>query len=438
MNPFNEKNVQLYRWFTVLHGARAYYPVMAVLFVDLGLKLEDFSRLNALWALTILLLEIPSGALADTIGRKKLVVFSALLMILEMGLLLFAPINGAGLLISLCILNRILSGVSEAAASGADQALAYDTLAVKGQESLWEDKVLPVVMRTRSAAFMVAMLLGGFLYDPITVNKVCAFCGFETAFTQQQTLRFPLFLVFIQGVACLILALQMKEVGEKKALKKGTLRQILTLTVQTLKWSFTTKKVAIVIVGTLIIDAFIRNYATVTSGYYRTIDLPAWSWGFMGASAGLIGMFTPTFAKWLDKKYSPATALMIIGGVAFVGLFGVGLTIPIYGLIPSVICMATFGLFGYISDNNLHKLADSSRRATILSVKSMALNLGYGLASLLFAQGVLAARSPEDVSALESSAFSKVLSIQPWIFAVCLILFFFWSKSGSKKNKFGS
>jgi len=75
VNPFTEKNVRLYRWFTILYNARAYYPVLAVLFVDLGLRLEDYSRLNALWAVTILLLEIPSGALADTIGRKKLVVF---------------------------------------------------------------------------------------------------------------------------------------------------------------------------------------------------------------------------------------------------------------------------------------------------------------------------------------------------------------------------
>ena len=40
---------------------------------------------------TIILLEVPSGALADTIGRKKLIVFAALCMVAEMLALLLAP-----------------------------------------------------------------------------------------------------------------------------------------------------------------------------------------------------------------------------------------------------------------------------------------------------------------------------------------------------------
>jgi len=397
VNPFEEKNVRLYRWFTILYNARAYYPVLAVFFVDLGLRLEDYSRLNALWALTILLLEIPSGALADTIGRKKLVVFSAVLMVIEMGLLISAPIHGGWVLILMCVTNRILSGVSEAAASGADQALAYDTLDAKGRASLWEEKVLPVVMRARSAGFVVAMLLGGVLYDADAVNSLFGFVGIETAFTAAQTMRLPLWMVFIQGVLCLIIALQMQEIGKKKALKKRALRHAVKLTIETIKWSFTTKKVTIVILGTMLIDAFIRNYATVTSEYYREIQLPAWSWGFMG-------------------------------------LLGVGFTIPIYGFLPSIICMTTFGLFGFISDNNLHKLADSSRRATILSVKNMALNLGYGFASLVFAQGVLISSRPEVFAAQEQSGFAKVLSIQPWILLAGIVLYFLWSRARSEAS----
>jgi len=75
VNPFDEKNVRLYGLFSICYNARAYYPVLAVLFVDLGVKIEDYSRLNALWAVTILLLEVPSGAFADTFGWRRLVIF---------------------------------------------------------------------------------------------------------------------------------------------------------------------------------------------------------------------------------------------------------------------------------------------------------------------------------------------------------------------------
>lgn len=440
VSPFAERNVRLYLIFTVLYNARAYYPVLAVLFVDLGIRLEDYSRLNALWALTILLLEIPSGALADTIGRRKLVVFSAVLMVIEMGLLLTAPVHGGWVLLLMCVTNRILSGVSEAAASGADQSLAYDTLEAKGQSGSWADKVLPVVMRARSAGFLVAMLCGGLLYDPRPLNALCSWVGIDVVLTAEQTMRLPIWLVFFQGLCCLVVALQMREVGEKQPLKRGAFGEVWKLTVQTLRWSFTTRKVAIVIIGTVLIDAFIRNYATVTSEYYREIALPAWSWGFMGASAGILGMVTPTFARWLDRRFTPATSLTVVAVMAFVGLFGVGLTIPIYGFLPSVLCMTTFGLFGYISDNNLHKYADSSRRATVLSVKNMALNLGYGLASLIFAQAVLYASRPglataNDASTEARSGFATVLGWQSWFLLAGTIIFYLWARRYPHKTE---
>ena len=112
-----------YVWFTALYNARAYYPILAILFLDLGLTLDQYVMLNLVWAATIFLFEVPSGALADTLGRKNLLVTASLLMVAEMSCLLFAPKDGGWLLFSLCVANRLLSGLSEAAASGAAAAL---------------------------------------------------------------------------------------------------------------------------------------------------------------------------------------------------------------------------------------------------------------------------------------------------------------------------
>ena len=142
-----------YVWFTTLYNARAYYPVLAVLFLDLGLTLDQYVMLNLVWAASIFLFEVPSGALADTIGRKNLLVFSAILMIMELSCLLFAPQNGGWLLVSLCVANRALSGISEAAASGADEALAYDSLPAENRDAAW-DEVLAKAMRVRSIGFV--------------------------------------------------------------------------------------------------------------------------------------------------------------------------------------------------------------------------------------------------------------------------------------------
>ncbi|MGB0344403.1 MAG: MFS transporter, partial [Coraliomargarita sp.] len=79
------RNVQAFTYFRMFFSARFYYPVFALLFLDFGLSLEQFGILNAVWAATIVLCEVPSGALADTIGRRNLLIATGLCMVVEMG-----------------------------------------------------------------------------------------------------------------------------------------------------------------------------------------------------------------------------------------------------------------------------------------------------------------------------------------------------------------
>ena len=56
------RNVRSFTLFRAFFSARFYYPVYALLFLDYGLTLGQFGILNGLWAVTIVLLEIPSRA----------------------------------------------------------------------------------------------------------------------------------------------------------------------------------------------------------------------------------------------------------------------------------------------------------------------------------------------------------------------------------------
>ena len=79
-----EGNRKRFIAFRVFFNARFYYPVLAVLFLDLGLSAAEYSLLNFVWALVIVCGEVPSGALADRIGRRPLVIAAAVCMVLEM------------------------------------------------------------------------------------------------------------------------------------------------------------------------------------------------------------------------------------------------------------------------------------------------------------------------------------------------------------------
>ena len=153
-------NVRYFLMFRSSYFARFYYPVFTLLYLDYGLPLSQFAMLNVVWAATIVLAEVPSGAFADTLGRKKLVVLSSIVMFVEIAMIALVPTGNPNLVFIVFLINRILSGLAMALASGADEALAYDTLKEQGNEELWP-RVLQIQLRVASTVGIFVTLIGG-------------------------------------------------------------------------------------------------------------------------------------------------------------------------------------------------------------------------------------------------------------------------------------
>lgn len=412
--------------FGVFYNARAYYPVLAILFLDLGLTLDQFILLNLIWAAVIFLFEVPSGALADTIGRKKLLVAASALMVVEMLCLLLAPRDGGALLFGLCVLNRICSGLSEACASGADEALAYDSLAETDRADSW-DKLLATSMRWRSTGYVVAMILGGLIYDPEPLNRILPASLHLTA---DFTHRLPVALVLCQAFVCLGTTLRMVEPPRQMAADvASTCSGAVRLTLQTARWVFTNPRTLVVVVIGLAIDCIVRNFATITSSYYRLIELPEWTYGFIGAAIGVIGWFVPGIAKRLNTRFSMLANLGIAAGLALVGLAALVPAWPFFGLLPATLLMTTLGYLAFTVSRALHREADSSKRATVLSVKGLAFNLGYGLFSLGFSRLLASFPDQPAGAALRSALFWQVPG-----FALAILLLFIWGSLLLKRH----
>ena len=418
-SPDLSGNPRRFVLFTVFYNARAYYPILAILFLDLGLTLDQFVLLNLIWAATIFLFEVPSGALADTIGRKKLLVAAALLMVVEMSCLLLAPRNGGALLFTLCVVNRVCSGLSEACASGADEALAYDSLPENDRAGAW-DKLLATTMRWRSVGFVIAMVLGGLLYDPVPMNRLLPE---NLHLSADIAHRLPVAVVLGQALVCLVISLRMIEPPRHASHDVGgTFRCAFKLTVETARWVFTNPKTLIIVVIGLAIDSIVRNFATITSSYYRLIELPEWTYGFIGAALGLLGWFVPAIATKLNNRFSTLANLGIAAGVALLGLATLVPAWPVYGILPAVLLMTMMGYLGFTVSRALHAEADSAKRATVLSVKGLAFNLGYGLFSLGFSR--LLAHFPDQPA---GAALRGALLWQLPVFAVAIMALLGWA-----------
>lgn len=426
-------NVRLFLYFRILFNARFYYPVFTVLFLDMGITLEQFALLNTIWAATIVLCEVPSGALADILGRRRLVVFAAVLMVLEMILLLCASTLEAGWLFALLVLNRLFSGLAEASASGADEALAYDSLKEAGQEQSWP-AVLAILMRYQSIAFFVAMLSGAALFDPAFVNAVLNFAGVNLHLAAADSRMLPVLFTALTGVTCLFVALRLQGLrGEERRADWSLAPLAFRQTFAAGRWIARTPFVLLVILAGMAVDGTARLFITLASEYYRVIDLPPVTFGIWGSLISLQGLLWAPVARRLAEQHSPLFNLGVMSAFALIGFIGLSQVIPYYGLVFVFVLMTNFPLINFFLSHYLNARAESSRRATVLSFKGLALNLSYGTFGLLYAalisqlkaQPALAEATPE---VLQESVFVSALGWFAPAYLVLIVALFFTAR----------
>ena len=421
-----DRNWRRFVLFRVLFNSRFYYPVLAVLFLDLGLSATQYTLLNFAWAIAIVCTDLPAGALADRIGRRPLVVAAAVAMVIEMAVLGVAPAGGGTLLFLLCLANRLLSGVAEGLASGADEALVFDSLAESGRSAQWP-QVLDQVTRYQSVGMVVAMLVGGAIYDPGFMNSIARTLGCLSGFTQGITLRFPIYLNLVTAALTLLVALSMREPSRKSTRrnlaadeqpqpsKETAIEAVLTAGA----WIAHVPLALFVILAGVLLDSVIRLFLTFSSSYFRLIDLPAASYGLIWAGLGALGFLVSPVARRMVQRGSPAGNFVWLAVVTLTALAGLALRWRWWGVVFTFPLGASMVAIGFFLSYYLNALVESNRRATVLSFKGVAFNLGYGLVSLLFA---FLLRALRDGGSAEEVFGRTLIWLPVWLTLVLVIL----------------
>jgi MFS family permease len=427
-----EANLRRFVIFRLFFNARFYYPVFTILYLDYGLTLEQFAILNMVWALTIVLAEVPSGALADLVGRKRLLVFASVLMVLEMALLTLVPIGPSALLFIVFLVNRIFSGLAEAAASGADEALAYDSLKALGREDEWA-AVLEKTTRTLSIGFFVTMISGALAYDEQLVNSVLGYLNNGWSLSRETVIRLPVILTLATSFVVFFTTIGMREIpaaarekgdGTEASLVQsvvGPFRQVIAAA----KWTLGHRFVLFVILAALALDSVGRQFVVLASEYYRIIEIPPAWFGLIGAGMALLGIVNARISRHLVTRHSPVFNFLVLSAILMAGLVGIMFTIPWFGVVFAIGAFAMMGMVNYQSSFYINREVDSSQRATVLSFRGLALNLGLGLASLFytFLIASLKARADSGLSQeqLQETVFAQSLRAFPVYFLVLFL-----------------
>lgn len=133
-----------------------YIHAYALLLTGRGLTLVQISLIESIVVGTIFLMEIPTGILADRVGRKWSIFLSTLLMMSAEFLFIFAQSYAWYIVIAL------LTGTGFAFASGAVEAMVYDSLPEANRDEEMK-RAMGRVNSIGQIAFFISPIVGGLI-----------------------------------------------------------------------------------------------------------------------------------------------------------------------------------------------------------------------------------------------------------------------------------
>ena len=155
-SPEPSRNIRNYSWYYALTGLTFTVPIWVAFYLR-TITLEQTAFINAIADLIVVSLQIPTGALADLLGRKIMVTIGQ-----AMRALMFFMLPFATNFTSILMLNLIMA-IGESMGSGADSALLYDTLKSEGRESEF-GLIYTKILTYYRICLITGSLIGGLLY----------------------------------------------------------------------------------------------------------------------------------------------------------------------------------------------------------------------------------------------------------------------------------
>ncbi len=196
--------VKLYSFILILNAFTAglIAPVLSLLLIDKGATLSSISIIMGIYSFTVIVFELPSGIMADLIGRKKTFCLSLIMSLIYSAVIFF----GRGFFV-LC-LGIFIYGLNRAISSGSFEALFIDSYI----DEFGKDKLHNVTTRISVFEILglsVGALTGGLLPE-VSKNY------FQTLGAYDLNLIVRIFFTFIVLVLSIIFITESKDYIQDK------------------------------------------------------------------------------------------------------------------------------------------------------------------------------------------------------------------------------
>lgn len=345
-----KRNIAIIYATSALMWGRFFVPVLALFYVASQVTLPQFGIIMAVFALTTLILEIPSGIAADLLGKRRTLIIARACYLAEVILLAFT--NGFWPL----LIAKVISGVGVSMSSGTNSALLYDTL----RRSFKEHKHLEIKGTQETITY---------------VSQAVFFITGAWLFTLSPKLPAKLSLIPL-GLGLLLTFFLKEPYKPNRHLVFATFGRHLGESVSYLKRH---RYVRYLVFYAMPLTAAITILLSLSSAYFKEISIPVWFIGIVAFAMSLATAYAASRAHKLEKQLGERLSLRIIPVALIIATLLLALTLPYVGVIFYILLVLTQGFLIVIIDNYVNKHIETSHRTTMLSIKNLFASLAVVL-----------------------------------------------------------
>lgn len=350
MSKGYEKNIKVYYYYSTFAELLILGPILVLYLTAKGLSFTEIMTLQSISAIGTVLFEVPTGAVADRIGRKQSILLGAILWALSLSMYI------AGNVFFVFILAELTFSLGSAFKSGADSALIYDSLKAENREKDYQ--IVEGKARARALyAQAIGSVIAGFVYEVNMYLPMIISIGF---------------MIVTALITLIFKEPPMLEEGNQK--EETYFKQI----VESARYVISHEKLKAIVLFSMVFFIFYRAGYWFYQPYMEAVNIPVKYFGIIFFIFNITAAFFSKRSSYIMNKTKPKTltfmAFLMIASFVLMGIFKIWI-----GVFAILLQQVARGINRPVITKYMNKHISSDKRATILSFQSLACNLAVAV-----------------------------------------------------------
>ncbi len=322
------------KWFNLV------MPIVVLFYQENGLSMSQIFLLKSVYSIAMVVMELPSGYLADVWGCRRTILLGAILG--TIGIMIYSFSSSFGSF----VIAEIILGLGFSCISGADSAMLYDSLKAENREN----EYIKYEGRITSAG-----------------NFAEALAGVAGGLLAAISLRTPYYFQIFVAATAIPAAFLLKEPKHIQERIRLTMKEILSI----VKLTYQQKEMRSAIMISSFTGAATLTYAWFVQPYFQkagvTVSWFGVLWTLLNLTAGVFSMYSYRVERILGNKN---TLLLIVVCISL-GFLLTAMEISLAGIAILFGFYMIRGIATPILKDQINQYTDSKVRATILSARNL-------------------------------------------------------------------